>query len=170
MDRIQYSVENFKNMQDMIKFADQKAGALLVVYGFVLTIFSDNIKLLAFGFDSNKLISIMIFIIGASLILLLIVQILHILLCILMPRLAKNYSADESCLFYFEHVAASEKSDIIKCLVDMDENKMMSDVSGQIFELSKVLERKMQGLRKAVQFAASMIILLIAYVLTIKML
>jgi hypothetical protein len=171
MDKILYGIENFKNMQELIRFVDQKAGALLVVYGFVLTIFAERINTLTFGLpkENNKtIISVLIFIIGATIILLLVTQLYYILVKILKPRLAKNYTSDESCLYYFEHVAAKDKSEIVSRFIDMDDNKMLTDISGQIYEVSKVLNTKMDMLGIAIKYALSIIILLIIFTLVVK--
>jgi len=39
MDKINFSLESYKNIQELIKFTDQKAGVLLVISGIVLSTF-----------------------------------------------------------------------------------------------------------------------------------
>lgn len=171
MDKIQYAIESFKNIQELIKFCDQKAGALLVVYGFILTLFTDNSKLLVVGLDKqNPAISVIIFSIGIMLLLLMIVQSYLIIIWILKPQLANNYSASDSCLYYFEHIALSEKSELVTCINNLDDNRMLTDVSTQIFEVSKVLYKKMRVLGYSFQLTLTSIILLISFVLVIKLL
>ena len=51
MNKPEYALESFKNIQDLIKFADQKAGALLVVIGLVFTAFVQYLEKLTFSTD-----------------------------------------------------------------------------------------------------------------------
>jgi hypothetical protein len=51
MDRITYALESFKNIQDLIKFTDQKSSAVLVVIGLVFTAFVQYIEKLTFSLN-----------------------------------------------------------------------------------------------------------------------
>ena len=48
MEKQEFALESFKNIQQLIQFTDQKSGAILVVSGLVLTVFLEFSKNLVF--------------------------------------------------------------------------------------------------------------------------
>jgi hypothetical protein len=155
LDKISYAIENFKNMQELVRFADQKAGALIVIYGFILTMTYEASNTLEFNIPddpNDNMLGILLFVVGMILCYLIFYQVYNIFDNILKPRLANNYNSKESCLYYFEHVAAKNKSDIMSCFEDLDENKMLSDVAGQIYEVSNTLTTKMEMVSKSITY------------------
>lgn len=168
MDKVLYAVENFKNMQDLIKFADQKAGAIIVIYGFILSIAYEASKSLEFLMPSGSNLNVLgmiTFMVGTILTCLILIQIYRILNNILKPRLANNYNHTETCLYYFEHVAAKDKSEIMTCFSHMDENTMLSDVASQIYEVSNTLNNKMRAVSKSINDLIYVALVLIVFML-----
>ncbi len=64
MDKINYALESFKNIQDLIKFADQKAGAILVVIGLIFTAFVQYLSNLTSSLTNPTFIGVLTFIAG----------------------------------------------------------------------------------------------------------
>jgi len=151
MDKVEYAIENFKNMQELIRFADQKAGAIVVVYGFIVTATYESSK----GLDlvapsSTNINGLLTFVVGFGLVSIILYQIHFILCSILRPKLAGDYKPGDSCLYYFEHVAAKNKAEILSCFAKLDDNTMLSDVGSQIYEVSNTLTTKMIMVSKAI--------------------
>lgn len=44
MDKLEFTFESLKNLQDIIKFTDQKSGGVLVLTGIMITTFIDATK------------------------------------------------------------------------------------------------------------------------------
>lgn len=173
MNKIPYAIENFKNMQELIRFADQKAGAIIVIYGFILSMSYETSKSLVLSLPSKtniNMLGIVTFIVGATLILLILFQIYQILNNILKPRLANNYKHSDSCLYYFEHVAAQDKSEVMACFANMDESTMISDVASQIYEVSNTLTTKMKMVSNAINNLTYVISAMLIFMLLAKIL
>lgn len=171
MDKIPYAIENFKNMQELIKFADQKAGAIIVVYGFILSMSYEVSKSLMFCVPIKAnvcMLGILTFAVGAVLLCLIVAQIYYILNSILKPRLANNYNHSDSCLYYFEHVAAKDKTEVMSCFANMDEATMISDISSQIYEVSNTLTNKMQMVSRVINNLTYVLIIMIMFMLLTK--
>ncbi|UYZ19944.1 Pycsar system effector family protein [Mesobacillus jeotgali] len=148
MDKREMIFENFKNIQDLIKFIDQKAGALLVLYGFLLTAFIEFSKKLSFvnineitGLN-EKILSFLTLITGLALVLFITYQFYIIIVLILKPRTAKHYQTGESSLFYYYHISKIGKEQLIDQYKSMDEDALTVNLLGQVFEVSKILDKK----------------------------
>lgn len=53
MDKTTFAFESFKNIQDLIKFVDQKSSAVLVVTGLIFTGYIQFLQGLTFSFTEN---------------------------------------------------------------------------------------------------------------------
>jgi len=171
MDKVLYAIENFKNMQELIRFADQKAGAIIVVYGFILSMAFETSKPLVFFVPDRtnvNALGVVTFVVGAVLVYLIATQIFYIFNSILKPRLAKNYNNSESCLYYFEHVAATDKAEVMSCFSNMDEKTMISDVASQIYEVSNTLNTKMLTVNNAINKLIHVFLCMFAFMLLCK--
>ena len=145
MDKINYALESFKNIQDLIKFADQKTGAILVVIGLIFTAFVQFIANLTFSFSNITLIGSLTFIAGILTAISLIVVIYFSIFKILKPRFAKNYQEGELSTFYFEHISFESKIIHTK-FQSINEEIMLKDILDQKIEVSNILNRKNENL------------------------
>lgn len=145
MDKISYALESFKNIQDLIKFADQKAGAILVVIGLIFTAFVQFIANLTFSFSNMTLIGSLTFIAGIVTAISLIVVIYFSIFKILKPRFAKNYQEGELSTFYFEHISFESKNIHTK-FQSINEEIMLKDILDQKIEVSNILNQKNENL------------------------
>ncbi|ESS66027.1 hypothetical protein MGMO_216c00020 [Methyloglobulus morosus KoM1] len=53
MEKQNFALESIKNIQELIRFIDQKSGAVLLVSGLIMTAFLEFSKELIFNFKSN---------------------------------------------------------------------------------------------------------------------
>lgn len=148
MDKINYALESFKNIQDLIKFADQKAGAVLIVAGLIFTAFVQYLEKLTFSSDIATTIGTITFLTGIATVICIIMVLYYTVFKILKPRFAKNYQAGELSTFYFKHI-----SEINKALHDKYENisdeNMLKDIIDQQIEVSNILNEKNENLAKS---------------------
>jgi len=170
MDKVEFAIENFKNMQELIRLADQKAGAIVIVYGFIITATYESSKgLILIAPHASDAVGLLTFAAGFGLVLVILYQIQFILCCILKPKLASNYKRGDSCLYYFEHVAAQDKAEIMSCFVQLDEDAMLSDVASQIYEVSNTLTTKMKMVSQAINGLCWATALTVLYVILGKL-
>ena len=76
---------------------------------------------------------------------------LYILLFeILRPRIAKHYDKNEISLFYFQHINGLDKKEFQKLNDEFKEEEINRHIVDQIYEVSKILEKKLLKLRNAI--------------------
>lgn len=163
--------ENFKNVQELIKFIDQKAGALLVLYGFLLTAFIEFSKKLKFIELNNVnetfdiILSFVTLFVGIALVLLIMYQFYIIIILILKPRGAQNYSAGQLSLFYYKHIAQMGKQTFVDQFTYLNEDELIEALLEQVFEISGILEQKTINLAKTTSYLLLTGILLLFFIL-----
>lgn len=166
MDKITYSLESFKNIQDLIKFADQKAGAVLIVVGLIFTAFVQYLENLAFSTKTITPLSMLTFLSGFATILCVSVVLYYSIFKILKPRFAKNYQAGELSTFYFEHISKMNK-EIHKKYETINDESILKDIIDQQIEVSNILNEKNKNLAKSftwliAAFSASMLFIILS--------
>ncbi|KTS72312.1 hypothetical protein NS115_24415, partial [Paenibacillus jamilae] len=169
MSNSTFALESLRNIQELIRFIDTKASALLVVYGLILTVFMDTAKKMSFLNITklnfyNALVSVLVLIVGLTLSFLLIYQLYFIIMQVLKPRLSFNYKEEEHSIFYFEHVASMKKSDVVKGYLTANEATMVEEIVGQVYEVSKIMKIKTHRLKKAMEYLFVNLILLLVYI------
>lgn len=147
MTKTDFSLENLKNVQDLIKFVDQKASALLVVYGLILALFIETAKSFFLKFPPNSLfggpiLTIFVFLLGIVLFCVLITQICYLLFFVFKPKMAQNYIQEEKSVFYYEHISDFKRSDFIKKINSLTETQMLEEINKQVFEVAKIMNTK----------------------------
>jgi hypothetical protein len=145
MDKINYALESFKNIQDLIKFADQKAGAILVVIGFIFSAFVQYLGNLVFSLANPTFIGVLTFVAGIGTMVCISFVLYYSLFKILKPRLSKNYREEELSTFYFEHVSKESKNLHTK-FETITEEIMLRDILDQKIEVSNILNEKHKNL------------------------
>jgi hypothetical protein len=148
LSRSNFVLESFRNVQELIRFIDQKAGAILVA----------TLDLL------QKVISLFILGVGALLIVLLVYQLYYVIIEILKPRKAMNYKEDESSIFYYDHIAQMKKSDLLQKYNTSTEEVMVEEIVGQLYEVSKIMRIKTFRLKRAMEYMFVNIVLLLVYI------
>jgi hypothetical protein len=163
-------LENLKNIQEMIRFADQKAGAVLVVYGFLITVYSETGKGLIFSFKSATPMGISTFIVGAVSGGYILGEVIRILLNIVRPRLATGYNSNERCLYYFDHIVRCTRQELVDSILNINEATMIADIATQIHENSKVLNAKLEAVKASIDRLIISGLGVVVYAITAKFL
>lgn len=165
---------NHSNIQDLIKFIDQKAGALLIVYGLLFTATIEFAKDLEFinPFKLSDqlafLFSIFTFLTGLSLVILLLYQIYVVLFEIIRPRGARNYTQEEQSIIYFDHISKRSKVEFLNHFnqipEDQFENIIEEELIQQVYEISCIMKSKSEKFNEVLKFLFASTLLLLAFV------
>jgi len=142
MNKTDYLALSLNNIQELIKFTDQKISAVLIVCGIEITIFVEISK--EFSLSRLALTSLSIICL-LSAILFIIVVLAILFLCIfkvLKPRFAKHYNHKSYSMFYFEHIALNSKRKFKKAAKESNENSQITELCDQLYEISKILHKK----------------------------
>ncbi|EWG08637.1 MULTISPECIES: hypothetical protein [Cytobacillus] len=169
MDKYQLAQYNHQNIQELIRFIDQKAGAILVIYGFIITAYIEFAKDLKFinPFELNGFkvfISLLTFLSSASLISLLIYQIYIILFEIIRAKKAENYTQEESSVLYFDHISKISKESFITLYKDLPINKSDEELLAQVYECSCIMSSKSEKLNSAIIYLFISILCLLFFI------
>lgn len=165
MDKIAYSIESFKNIQDLIKFADQKAGAVLVLAGLILTEYIQFLGTLKFsGLECITFLGILTFITSITTFSSLLFVLCMTIFDVLKPKTAKHYDKKELSLFYYEHIYHAGKNKIATEYESIDENIMLKNIIDQQHEISAILKRKTFALSKIFNWLFVSIISVIIFI------
>lgn len=167
MNKIEYALESFKNIQDLIKFIDQKSSIVIVIAGLVFTGYVEFVKKLQLAiFNQVSLIGVITFI-SSTITLITLVYVIYLsIFKILKPRLAKNYSEDEFSLFYFEHISALGRQGINNQYELLTEDYMLKSIIDQQYEISKILEQKTIKLGISFKYLFVSIVSLIIFIIS----
>jgi hypothetical protein len=166
---------NHSNIQELIRFIDQKAGALLVIYGFILTAlveYSKNLnfinpfKLLKFTDIFN---SIFLFLIGAWILFLMLYQIYIVIFKIIRPRRATNYTQEEISTIYFHHISNSKKEEFTKLYSELPDDRVQKELLDQIYEISCILSQKSENFNSILKWLYTSIISMLLFIFLCKM-
>lgn len=175
MDKINYAFENFKNLQDLIKFIDQKANFLLAVYAVLFTTFVSFAKDLNFinpfsAYSGYKaLFSLSVLLSGLAFIGYTGWQIYLILFKIIKPRKAENYGITDDSNFYYEHITGKTKEAFMTSIsfTANDDEKIFKEISSQIYEVARILKKKQDNFNKVVVHLGCSIVILTIYIILI---
>jgi hypothetical protein len=165
---------NHSNIQELIRFIDQKAGALLVIYGFILTALVEYSKDLIFinPFKLSKFpdifISMLLFLAGAWILFLMLYQIYVVIFKIIRPRKAVNYTQEEISTIYFNHISKSKKEDFIKLYTELPDDKVQKELLDQIYEVSCILSQKSENFNSILKWLYTSIISMLLFIFLCK--
>lgn len=169
MKKTEFALETFKNLQDLVKFIDQKTGATLVISGLILTVYLSFSKNLVFSdFNTIKLIEVIVFL-SSIITLSSIIIVIYKTIKILKPRLAKNYENDEKSLLYFEHLSEMTREQILNNYNEIDENLILKYFVDQQYEVSLILGKKTKELKKTFDYLFVSILFLIIFIISINL-
>lgn len=164
LDKENYLIECFKNIQELIRFTDQKVAAIIVFCTIEIPLFMKQFNSLMLTFSNINTISILVFITGFTYIVLLTLIFYISINNILKPRFAKHYIGTNST-YYFEHISIIKKSDYMEAINNLDKEKMILDISEQVYEVSKILTKKNINCNRAFNILIANIISLAFYIL-----
>jgi len=165
-DRLTFALESFKNIQDLIKFVDQKSGAILVVTGLIFTGYIQFVEGLIFV-EPNKvgLLGKLTFLASLSTFICLFLVVYINIFKVLKPRKAKNYKKDESSLFYYEHIFDTGKVEILNRYESIEENVMLKNIIDQQHEIAGILKLKTHALNKSLNWLFASVLSVMMFIL-----
>ncbi|MBI2272380.1 MAG: hypothetical protein HYU70_01180 [Bacteroidetes bacterium] len=130
------------NVQNLIKFADTKINVLLVISGVTTTFILTNFQGL---FDLCLISKIVLGLFFLSFLVFIVFSILTI-----SPRKDNHTGNSVSKTIYFEHIASRvEVKDFINDYTKLDEPSFQSDLLYQVFENSKIADKKFKFYKKS---------------------
>ncbi|GAS84920.1 unknown protein [Paenibacillus amylolyticus] len=169
MSKYSFTLDSFKNIQELIRFMDQKSSAILVIFGFILTAFVNNASKLHFVNPFlispwNGFLSSCTLLVGVSTLALLLYKIRIIINEILKPRVAKHYLPEHYSLFYYGHIKLMEKERYLEEVENMPENQAEQELAAQVYEVSQILSSKTESLNKVMSRMFYLIGLLLTFI------
>ena len=130
------------NVQNLIKFADTKINVLLIISGVTTTFILTNFQGL---FDLCLVSKIILGLFFVSFLVFIVFSILTI-----SPRNDNHTGNSVSKTIYFEHIASRvEVKDFISDYTKLDEPGFQSDLLYQVFENSKIADKKFKFYKKS---------------------
>lgn len=175
MDKDELMLYNHTNIQELIRFIDQKAGALLVIYGFIFTAtieFAKDLKfidpfLLKNGWDTFQ--SILLFANGLFLLAILIYQVYFILFEVIKPRHAENYTQDEVSVLYFKHISKGSKEEFVSKYENISDSDIKIEMLKQIYEISRIMSQKSENFNSILKYLFGTLFSLLLFIYLSKM-
>lgn len=169
MDKHTFTLESFKNIQELIRFTDQKSAGVLVVAGLESTVFLSFIDKLSFNKNYTSAFSVITFTVGIATALLLALTIYFSIFKVLRPRLANHYAGNDTSLFYFNHLASmANKNGMFYQFNNVTDESILRNLTDQIFEVSRIMNAKTNGLYYSMTSLLMSMILLPAFILVSK--
>lgn len=168
MEKHIYLLENFRNIQELIRFIDQKTNFILVIYGIIMGFFVNISKELELINPFNvylgiKLgISISLFLLGNFILIEAFYQIYIILFKILKPR-KLNQNRGDKCLFYYGDIAGMEKENFVEKIKNAEEEEKLIHLKHQIYEISKIMKKKNDALAIVIDRLYILILMILIY-------
>ncbi|OOE01326.1 hypothetical protein BO219_11480 [Anoxybacillus kestanbolensis] len=172
LNKYELAQYNHSNIQELIRFIDQKAGAILVIHGFILTAFIEFAKKLEFVNpfeEKNILLSLATFVCGVLTLSLLIYQIYVILFEIIKPKKAKHYTQEESSVLYFEHISKLSKSDFITLYHSLPDDRVHEELLAQVYECSCIMSSKSEKLNHVIKYLFVTLMFLLVFIFLTKL-
>jgi hypothetical protein len=168
MDKEELMLHNHTNIQELIRFIDQKAGALLVIYGFIISATIEFAKDLQF-IDTLAFNNILLFIVGFLLLALLIYQVYFVLFEIIKPRQAKSYTTqDQASVLYFDHISNRTKEQYVLHYENISDVEIKNEMLAQIYEISCIMSQKSKNFNSILKYLFVTILLLLLFIYLTK--
>lgn len=140
--KIEYLRTSFDNVQSLIQFADQKIGNLLLIDTITVGIFIAYATNYEFSLKNLTVWNILLFISGLIFTVSSVILIYKSIIKVIKPRFAKNYTDGAFSLYYFGHIGTVGKDKVLSEVSTLDENRMITELTEQLYEVSKILNRK----------------------------
>lgn len=170
MDKTTFAIEAFKNIQDLIKFVDQKAGAVLVVAGLIFTGYVNFLSELSLATSKSiTVIGVLVFLASLATTICLTMVITIIIFKVLNPRNAKHYKSKELSLFYYEHIFQTGKEKVFEKYKTIDEETILKNIIDQQYEVSNILKEKTIELGKSLKWLFFSIVSVMIFIIFSKL-
>lgn len=170
IDKCNLAVENLRNIQELIRFIDQKTNFLFIIFGFLITIFFEFSQNFVFCnpniFNGVKcFLSWGILIFGGCFIFSIIYQFYIILFKVIFSRKANICKRKHESLFYSEHIASKNRFVFINDFKLASDKKILSSILSQTYEVAKIFNIKNENYCKATKILVLNICFLLIYTL-----
>lgn len=142
MEKEDYLLSSFNNVQSLIQFADQKVASILLVDSITIGIFVSRATDFCISLSSITGWGLISFFSGIVFIISNLIALYKGIIKVLKPRFAKFYKPNEISLYYFEHIANSKKDEVQKKANKLSKTVMYEELSAQLYEVSKILNKK----------------------------
>lgn len=167
MEKIDFALASFNNIQSLIKFIDQKTSAVLVISGLIFTGFIQFSKSYNFKINETMPPASLIALIFAILTVITLIVIAYIsVFKILKPRKATNYNSNNASVFYSEHLSKLGVDKIIVEYQDIDDETMLNNIIEQLYEISVIYEEKNSALSKVFPLLFASIVFLVIFIIS----
>ncbi len=170
MDSVEYLRASFTNIQELIRFTDQKVASALIVSGIEIGIFYELSKDMAISIANASILPIVSAILGAAFVVTMVVMLCTSIFGVLRPRTAKHYKGNEYSTFYYEHIARFDKATLETAIQKLDGETQEAELAGQLYEVAKILDKKNRNCSRVLALLFASILILGAYVLFLSLL
>lgn len=166
MENTEYLISSFNNIQELIKFTDQKIAGVLIVCGIQISIFYEVSNNLHIKINNLSFCSCFMFFVGFIFIILILVIMYKSIINVLKPRFATSKTEEKYSLYYFEDIALKSKKDLFTNVNNLSPEKQIYEVSEQIYEIAVILNRKNRESRTIMNLLYGSIIILVLFIFT----
>jgi hypothetical protein len=166
MEKTVIAFESFKNIQDLIKFADQKSSAVLVVAGLIFTGYFQFLEGLMYTRNFNFL-GICTFLTSLATAVSLVMVVYITIFKVLKPRTAEHYSQNNLSLFYYEHILQMGKEKVSEQYANITTEVILKNIIDQQFEISSILNKKTVELSLSLNWLFASIISMFIFILLV---
>ncbi len=130
------------NLSDQIKLADTKASWVFSVLGLLTAVLTNILS----KFKLIELMQPKVFVFAIIAIISLILAFKHIIL-VMYPRTSPG---NKGGIFYFRDITSSTKEEYLQTLNDVDEERIITSLRAQAYELARITEKKFVSLKIAI--------------------
>ena len=169
-EKCSLAIENFKNIQELIRFIDQKTNFIFIIIGFLITIFLEISKNFIFVnpniySGSELILSWIILIFGTCFIFSILYQFYIILFKIIFSRKAKNSNKKFQSLFYCDDICKKKMPAFINDFRIASDKKIIDSILSQVYEVANIFNEKNKNYCKSIKMLALNIFFLLVYAL-----
>ena len=167
LKKYEVALENFNNIQELIRFIDQKTNFLFIILGFLITIFIEFAKIFVFKnpnyYNGIKcFLSWLILLSGALFILSVLYELYILIYKVLIVRKAKKTKSKNS-LFYYENILQHTDDEFINIFIKANDNEVVESILFQVYEIAHILKKKNKYYLKAINILKWNILFLVIY-------
>ncbi|MGK4199377.1 hypothetical protein [Fusobacterium sp. HC1336] len=171
VEKCNLAIENFKNIQELIRFIDQKTNFILIIIGFLITVFLELSTEFIFVhpnkyFGFKCFLSWTILISGSLFVVSIIGQFYIILFKIVISRKAKINNKKYNSLFYSEEITKQPLNNFINNFKTASDKKILNSILSQVYEVATIFNIKCVNYQKSIKILISNIFFLLVYILS----
>lgn len=167
MDKIEYAKSSFTNVQELIRFIDQKIGAALVVLGIEITAYIEVTKPLQFTCHPTFMGWVAL-IVSFCFVSLTSIAIYISIIKVIRPRYSNTYTPTDYCAYYFDHIALGSKQQLEGHLNTITDATQLNELSSQLFSVSEIMRKKQNACYSVMNYLLLSLVSIMALILVCK--